>query len=238
MGKTEKGELYGLGGGMWRRQDVRLGRGFAAGMIVLMYCVTGCVTAPTYQVAGAPPTIWPPLAVPPALSASSACAQPPSVQQAPPSPSPSATEHGAALLLPQMFPPQSVVVTGNYAEFISANEQRLQSCREKRDGCDAALFNLGFAHAYADSPYRNLRKAAAYFEALLTQYPKSLYAVQGKVWRALILERLALENDLRSVQTTLRGKDDTIRTLQEQIQRLREQEIDMQEKERELLRLR
>jgi hypothetical protein len=130
------------------------------------------------------------------------------------------------------------VATGNYREFIAANEKQLQNCRQEEDGCDVALFNLGFVYAYEASPYRNLDKAATYFEDLVNRYPESPYALPGKAWRALILERLTLEGDLRTVKTHLRGRDATIRMLQEQLQRLRELEIEMQEKERELLQLR
>lgn len=130
------------------------------------------------------------------------------------------------------------MTTGNYSEFIAANERRLQSCKQGEEGCDVALFNLGFAHAYEASPYRNLDKAAAYFGDLVNRYPQSPYALPGKAWRALILERVAREGDLRAVKAQLQGKEAMIRTLQEQLQRLRELEIEMQEKERELLQLR
>jgi len=128
--------------------------------------------------------------------------------------------------------------TEHYREFIAENEKKLQKCKYGEEKCDIALFNLGFVHAYATSPYRNLSKAVTYFEELVSQYPESPYASQGKAWRALVLERLTLEGDLHTVKTQLRGKEETIRTLQEQIAHLRDLEIEMQEKERELLRLR
>jgi len=130
------------------------------------------------------------------------------------------------------------MATGNYREFVAENEKKLQICTEGEAGCDVALFNLGFVHAYAASPYRNLDKAAAYFTELVNRYPHSPYASPGKAWRALILDQLALAGDLRTAKAHLRGREETIRTLQEQIARLRELEVEMQEKERELLRLR
>jgi hypothetical protein len=139
---------------------------------------------------------------------------------------------------PRLFPPQAAVTTGNYREFVSTNEKQLQSCRQGEDQCDVALFNLGFVYAHEARPYRNLAKAATYFEELVNRYPESPYALPGNAWRALILDRFTLEGDLRTIKTHPQSKDATIRTLQEQLQRLRELEIEMQEKERELLQLR
>ena len=162
----------------------------------------------------------------------------PSVTQAPGGLAPPATTARLAAPVLSIFPPQVVVETGNYSEFLVANEKQIQSCQQGEVGCDLALFNLGFVYAYEASPYRNLDKAATYFEDLVNRYPESPYVLPGKTWRTLIRERLAVEGDLRTVKTHLRGKDVTIRTLQEQLQRLRELEIEMQEKERELLQFR
>jgi hypothetical protein len=127
--------------------------------------------------------------------------------------------------------------TGNYTEFVAENEQKLQTC-EQSEGCDVALFNLGFAYAYAANPHRDLLKASIYFDDLRRRYPESPYASPGKAWRSLILERLALEEDLRTARAQLRGKEEAIHTLREQMERIRALDIEMQEKERELLQLR
>jgi hypothetical protein len=127
--------------------------------------------------------------------------------------------------------------TGNYNEFVAENDHKLQTC-EQSEGCDVALFNLGFAYAYAANPHRNLVKAATYFDDLRRQYPDSPYAFPAKAWRSLILERLAVEEDLRTARRRLQGKDDELRALHEQMERVRALDIEMQEKERELLRLR
>lgn len=218
--------------------------GGAAAAMILICSGSGCVTVPAAdRTPCVPLAACSPLVVctPPTpcvqTSVSSGPATP-SVTQAPGGTAPAATTTRPGAPVSSIFPPQVVVETGNYREFVSANEKQVQSCKQGEDGCDVALFNLGFVYAYEASPYRNLDKAAMYFEDLGNRYPESPYALPGKAWRALILERLTLEGDLRTVKTHLRGKDATIRTLQEQLQRLRELEIEMQERERELLQLR
>src|SRR5438128_3105204 len=61
-----------------------------------------------------------------------------------------------------IFPPQRAMESGNYAEFVAENERALAGCKGGT-GCDVALFNLGFAYAYSQSPYHNPSKALPYF---------------------------------------------------------------------------
>ncbi|MBI3300837.1 MAG: hypothetical protein HYZ72_01975 [Deltaproteobacteria bacterium] len=133
-----------------------------------------------------------------------------------------------------VFPPQRVMENGNYAEFLAENERRLQTCGAEQ-GCDVVLFNLGFAYAYPQSPYRDLAKALQRFSELRVKYPQSPLAVQGQAWMALINEYLALEESQRKLQTDLRNKEAAVRTLQERLNRSRDIDIEMQKKERELL---
>ena len=101
-----------------------------------------------------------------------------------------------------------------------------------------AFFNLGFVYASTASPYRDLTKAVAQFEMLNRLYPESPYASQGQIWRTLILERVVMEENLRTTQAQLRKKDTTMRMLQERLQRVRTLDIEMQEKERQLFQSR
>ena len=222
-----------------RCRDARNFWGGAAAAMMLVCNGSGCVTMPAADRAPCTPlAACSPLVVCTTPCAPASASATSSINQIPGSSAPSATTMRSASSLPALFPPQIVVETGNYSEFVSANEKQLRNCEQEGTGCDVALFNLGFVYAYEASPYRNLDKAATYFGNLVARYPESPYALPGKAWRALILERLTLEGDLRTVKMHLRGKDATIRTLQEQLQRLRELEIEMQEKERELLQLR
>ena len=133
------------------------------------------------------------------------------------------------------FPPQQVMEDGHYARFLEENRQRLESC-QGGTGCEVALFNLGFVHAYPPSPYHDPRKALQYFDDLIKKYPQTPWAFEGRAWRALVNENLASEEKRRRLQGDLRSKDAAIRTLRTQLGRSREIDIEIDKKERELLR--
>ena len=133
------------------------------------------------------------------------------------------------------FPPQRVMEGGDYARFLAENRQMLERC-EGGTRCEVALFNLGFVHAYPQSPYHDSSKALLYFDDLIKKYPQTPSAFEGRAWRALLTENLALEEKRRRLQADLRSKDATIRTLRTQLGRSREIDIEIDKKERELLR--
>ena len=133
------------------------------------------------------------------------------------------------------FPPQQVMENGNYDRFLAENRQTLERCGGGT-GCEVALFNLGFVHAYPPSPYRDPSKALQYFDNLIKKYPQSPWAFEGRAWRALLNENLASEEKRRRLQTDLRSKDAAIGTLRKRLGRSREIDIEIDKKERELLR--
>jgi hypothetical protein len=133
------------------------------------------------------------------------------------------------------FPPQQVMEDGNYDRFLAENRQTLERCGGST-GCEVALFNLGFVHAYPPSPYRDPSKALQYFDNLIKKYPQSPWAFEGRAWRALLNENLASEEKRRRLQTDLRSKNAAIGTLRKQLGRSREIDIEIDKKERELLR--
>ena len=133
------------------------------------------------------------------------------------------------------FPPQQVMQDGNYARFLAENRQQLERCQGST-GCEVALFNLGFVHAYPPSPYHDPSKALQYFDDLIKKYPQTPWAFEGRAWRALLTANLASEEKRRRLQADLRSKDSTIRTLRTQLGRSQEIDIEIDKKERELLR--
>jgi hypothetical protein len=133
------------------------------------------------------------------------------------------------------FPPQQVMEDGNYARFLAENHQLLERCQGST-GCEVALFNLGFVHAYPPSPYHDPSKALQYFDDLIKKYPQTPWAFEGRAWRALLTANLASEEKRRRLQTDLRSKDATIRALRTQLGRSREIDMEIDKKERELLR--
>ena len=124
---------------------------------------------------------------------------------------------------------------GNYAKFLAENYQLLERC-QGGTGCEVALFNLGFVHAYPPSPYHDQGKALQYFDDLIKKYPQTPWAFEGRAWRALLTANLAAEEKRRRLQADLRSKDATIRTLRTQLGRSREIDMEIDKKERELLR--
>jgi hypothetical protein len=133
------------------------------------------------------------------------------------------------------FPPQQVMEGGDYAGFLAKNRQMLERCAGGTE-CEVVLFNLGFVHAYPQSPYHDPSKALQYFNDLIKKYPQTPWAFEGRAWRALLTENLALEEKRRRLQADLRSKDVTIRTLRTQLGRSRDIDIEIDKKERELLR--
>ena len=133
------------------------------------------------------------------------------------------------------FPPQQVMEDGNYARFLAENHQLLERC-QGGTGCEVALFNLGFVHAYPPSPYHDPSKALQYFDDLIKKYPQTPWAFEGLAWRALLTANLVSEEKRRRLQADLRSKDATIRTLRTQLGRSREIDMEIDKKERELLR--
>ncbi|HXG18103.1 MAG TPA: hypothetical protein VNN62_03385 [Methylomirabilota bacterium] len=214
----------------------------AAAVIIMMYGGIGCVTVSSPRAGSCAPSAACPSVI---VCASPASCPQSSPSQGAPAGQPESAQPSAAAAAqpapapPAVFPPRTVLESGDYDEFVKENEQKVRDCKKaEAEGCDIALFNLGFAYAYAASPYRNLTKAAVQFDTLNRLYPESPYTLPAQVWRGFILERLTLEEDLRAAQTNLRSKEAMIRTLQEQIERLRALDIEMQKKERELLQLR
>ena len=133
------------------------------------------------------------------------------------------------------FPPQQVMEDGNYARFLAENRQLLERC-QGGTGCEVALFNLGFVHAYPPSPYHDPNKALQYFDDLIKKHPQTSWAFAGRAWRALLTTNLASEEKRRRLQADLRSRDSTIRTLRTQLGRSREIDMEIDKKERELLR--
>ena len=86
---------------------------------------------------------------------------------------------------PPLFPPQTVMQSGDYEGFFAENTEALKSCQDP-DKCTIALFNLAFLHSYSKSPYYNPQKALKYIGDLNTGAPGSLWAFQAAVWKDLI----------------------------------------------------
>lgn len=96
-----------------------------------------------------------------------------------------------ALHSPPLFPPRTVMQTGDYKAFFERNSQVLKSCKDPGK-CAQALFNLSFLYCYPKSPYYSRSKALKYIRDLIAGAPKSTWAFQAIVWRDII------ERDIRT----------------------------------------
>ncbi len=132
------------------------------------------------------------------------------------------------------FPPQEVMKSSQYEEFLAKNKQDLKAC-STRQSCEDALFNLGFVYAYSQSPYHDASRALRYFGRLVKDYPQSPRASEAVAWMALINRNLTLERRQRALQTQLKQKTATIDKLHKQMQRSREIDVEIGRKERQLL---
>ncbi len=94
-----------------------------------------------------------------------------------------------------LFPPQTIMETGDYASFFTENTEALKACQDP-DKCTIALFNLAFLHSYSKSPYYDPRKALKYIEDLNTGAPGSQWAYQAMVWKELIEKNIQLQKKL------------------------------------------
>jgi hypothetical protein len=133
------------------------------------------------------------------------------------------------------FPPQKVIENGDYKGFLAENQRNLAACGGWTQ-CDVTLFNLGFVHAYPQSPYRDPQKARRYLHELRSRYPQSPWTSQGEVLLAFMNEQVDLEEAQRRLRSELRTREATIRKLQGQLNRSREIDLEIEKKERELLR--
>jgi hypothetical protein len=86
---------------------------------------------------------------------------------------------------PPLFPPQNAMQNGDYAGFLTENENTLKTCQEPEQ-CAAALFNVAFLYCYPKSPYYNPVKGTKYVEDLISGSPESPWAYQAQIWVELI----------------------------------------------------
>lgn len=162
-----------------------------------------------------------------------------------------------------LFPPQAVMQSGDYKGFLAQNLAALKSS-PKPDQWAVAIFNLCFIYGYPKSPYYDASKALQYISDLVVGAPKSRWAAEAMVWRALIVKEMKAINrsrlmarqrlkskeadlqnraakekdwqvDRQLLQDEIKSKDEIIKELTRQLKGSRKIDIEIQKKERELL---
>jgi hypothetical protein len=131
------------------------------------------------------------------------------------------------------FPPQAVMQSGNYLEFLMENQLALKECKDDIH-CAVALFNLGFVYVYPSSPYHNQKKGLQYFDDLIKKYPQSPLALQAKAWNELVKNNIASEASQHRLKGRIKSKETAIKELQKQVEQSKELDIEIDRKEKEL----
>lgn len=132
-----------------------------------------------------------------------------------------------------IFPPQEVMVDGNYSQFLTKNQTALIDCTEESQ-CAVALFNLGFLRAYPQSPYYNPSKGLVFFESLISRYPQHPLAYQAKVWADLLKRSIASETTKHRLKGQLKSRETTIRELQRRVEQSKQVDAEMDRIEEDL----
>jgi hypothetical protein len=107
---------------------------------------------------------------------------------------------------PPLFPPQSVIQSGDYAGFFAENDNVLKNCKEPEQ-CTVALFNIAFLHCYSKSPYYNPSKGMLYLSDLIKGSPDSPWAYQAQVWIDIIKKNAKKEPKKKLVKEDAKSKD-------------------------------
>jgi tetratricopeptide (TPR) repeat protein len=94
---------------------------------------------------------------------------------------------------------QILLAQGDFQGAQVALEQVL-SLSPKRPPEDEALLGLGLIYAHFGNTKKDYKKAAAYFNRLMTSYPKSLLGEQAKIWANLLQENENLNRSLQDAQ--------------------------------------
>jgi tetratricopeptide (TPR) repeat protein len=79
---------------------------------------------------------------------------------------------------------------------------------------DEALLGLGLIYAHFGNAKKDYKKAAAYFNRLMTSYPKSLLGEQAKIWANLLQENENLNRSLQEAQQNASKLKQTVEKLE------------------------
>jgi tetratricopeptide (TPR) repeat protein len=94
---------------------------------------------------------------------------------------------------------QRLLAQGDFQGAQAALEQVL-SLSPQRPPEDEALLGLGLVYAHFGNTKKDYRKAADYFNRLMTGYPKSPLGEQAKIWANLLQENENLKRSLQEDQ--------------------------------------
>jgi hypothetical protein len=81
------------------------------------------------------------------------------------------------------------------SDFEAALKQNQAALTERKGAEDLALYNIGVILAHPENPKRDQVKALNSFQALVAEYPRSIYAEPSKVWIDLLEQQRKLKEE-------------------------------------------
>jgi tetratricopeptide (TPR) repeat protein len=125
-------------------------------------------------------------------------------------PDPVATDRGEAQSPFLRY--QGLLARGDYEGALAENQKVLALSNRQSPG-DEALFNIGLIYAHSGNPKKDYRKALDSFRKMMTDYPKSPFFEQAKIWVGILQENerlnLVIENSREvdlEIEERKRGK--------------------------------
>ncbi|HXG53599.1 MAG TPA: tetratricopeptide repeat protein [candidate division Zixibacteria bacterium] len=76
---------------------------------------------------------------------------------------------------------QNLLSSGDYEAALRESQRVVELMRDKAPA-DAAVFNMGLIFAHPKNPKRDNRRAIAYFNRVIKNYPESGLAEQARIW--------------------------------------------------------
>jgi hypothetical protein len=89
----------------------------------------------------------------------------------------------------------SGVIVQTPTNFETALKQNLAALAERRGPQDLALYNIGVILAHPSNPKRDQIKAINSFKLLVSDYPRSTYVEQSRVWIDVLEQQQKLKED-------------------------------------------
>ena len=124
---------------------------------------------------------------------------------------------------------QSLLSRGDYDG--SATEyQKALRLAQNRSPADAALFKLGLIYSDPQNPKRDDQKGIDSFAELLIAHPQSPWAVQAKIWLAMLDEKERSKQEIEKSKQAIEKFEQEIERLKELIEKSR-QEIEKSRQE-------
>ena len=124
---------------------------------------------------------------------------------------------------------QNLLSVGDYDGAASEYQKALRLAHN-RAPADAALFTLGLIYCDPQNPQRDEQKSAHAFADILTDHPQSPWAVQAKIWLAVLDEKERSKQEIEKSKQAIEKSDQEIERLKQLIEKSR-QEIEKSRQE-------